>query len=403
MSWALAGWLREDRPAVLGGRPLASRPLRVTEPSLPGWWRLLPEMVRIWRRRWLTNSGPVARELAAQLTSVLGASHVVTAANGTLALMAALRAAVGAGEVIVPALGFAATAHAVLAAGATPRFVDVDRQSWLLTPKGVAAAVRSGTKGILAVHLYGQRCDRLGLEEVARRHQLPLLFDAAHAFGSRYADGRPVGLGGVAEVFSFHATKILTCGEGGAVTTDSADLAQKCARLLCFGDPGDGQAREPAWNGKLPELSALLALLALPAVPRWLVWRERLVARYRKGLAALPGLQWQAAVPGTRSNHQFLPLAIVDDQFGLTADQLVAGLAAEGIEARRYFAPPLHRLPAFESWAQEALPVAEELADSLVCLPIFSHMRLEQVDGVCRAVRRLHAWREAVAKRDGDE
>lgn len=386
-----------ERPAILGGRKLVEGWLRVTEPTLPPWWRLLPDLMGIWQRRWLTNGGPVERELERQLAAMLETRHVVSAANGTLALMAALRAVAGRGEVLVPAVGFSATVHAILAAGATPRFVDVDPESWLLTPSLAQAAVTSSTVGILAVHLYGQPCDSLGLEAVASRHGLALLFDAAHAFGSVYASGRPIGSAGMAEAFSFHATKVLTSGEGGAVSTNDPRVARACRQLLAFGDAGTGYAEQAAWNGKLSELHALLALRALPMVNHWIARREQIAARYRANLAQLPGLRWQATAPGSRTNHQFVPLAILRDEFGLSADQLVAALKAEGIELRRYFAPALHEHPAFRAYAHIELPVAQHLARTLVCLPIYSHMSLEHVDRVCQAIHRVYVWREHVA------
>jgi len=384
-----------ERPALLGGAPLSAEPIRLTEPTLPPLADLLPDLEATWARRQLTNHGPFSLELARQLGLRLGVG-VVPAASGTAGLMATLRALGVRGEVVVPAITFSATAHAVVWAGATPAFADVDPHTWCLTPESIAPRLTGRTEAILAVHLFGPPCDADALDAFARRRGLALVLDAAQAFGSVYPDGRPVGSGGLAEVFSFHATKLLPAGEGGAIATADATLAARVALVLRFGESGGGEAARVGLNGKMTEWAAILALHGLPEVSARIARRAALVDRAWRRLAELPGLTRQTMVPGARTNHQMLPLAVDEGAFGLPTGRLAEALAAEGIDVRRHYFPPLHRHPAFAAADAPSLPAADALAARLLCLPLSSHMEERAVDLVAAAVERCHRWRDAL-------
>lgn len=404
-------------PAALGGRPIFTARLRLTEPTLPPLADLAGDLAGIWDRRQLANDGPLVQAFARQISTRIHQAAVVPTASGTAGLMTIIRALGITGEVIVPAFTFSATALAVVWAGARPVFADVDPERWDLSAATAAPLIGPRTEAILAVHLFGQPSDQAALSALARRHGLALLFDAAHAFGSRYdcgdrcdcgdrhdCNGRPettlpVGLGGDAEVFSFHATKLLAVGEGGAIVTRDEALGRRCADLVRFGDRGDGQARQMGLNGKMQEWNALLGLRGLDCVDAWIARRAELVERYRRRLRGVPGLQPQDGRRSGRDNHQYYALRL-GSSFELSADHLVEILRADGIEARRYFAPALHRHAAFagEVGASRAsLPVAERLAEKVVCLPLFSHMGDAAVDGVCLAMERAYDWRRELA------
>jgi dTDP-4-amino-4,6-dideoxygalactose transaminase len=420
------------RPALLGGEPLCARPIRLTEPSLPPLADIVPDLEVVWASRQLTNNGPFARELKQQLSHRVGV-NVVPTASGTVGLMVALKALGIDGEVVVPTITFSATAHAVVWAGATPVFADVDPATWCLTPDTIAPRLTARTQAILAVHLFGQPCDIDALVEFSQLHGLALVLDAAQAFGSTYADGRPVGSRGHAEVFSFHATKILPAGEAGAIATRDSDLGAAIARTIRFGDEGDGVARQIGLNGKITEWAAILALHGLPDVEAHIARRSDLAGRYRARLAGVPGVSGQRAVAGARSNQQMFPLVVDTEAFGLTAGRLAEALAAEGIEARRYYFPPLHRQPAFSEPLPGAdrrsgsvsvrrfagkesvggtgrasvpqvthLPAADALAERMLCLPLYSHMEEHAVDEVATAIERCHQWRGELATTPGE-
>lgn len=380
------------RPALWGGTPLFPTPIRVTEPTLPPLASLLGDLEAIWTARRLGNDGPYAQALAARLGEQLGA-HVVPVASGTAALTTALAALGVRGEVVVPALTFVATAQAVLAAGATPVLADVDPRTGCLTAESARAAMTNRAEALLPVHLFGARCDVPGLERLARAAGLALVFDAAHALAAAAPDRdrRRPAVAGDAEAYSLHATKALPAGEGGFVATGSAALAERCRRYARFGLDGDGLAAASGVNAKLAEIPALLALRGLPDLPARLAHRRRCALRYRRGLAGVPGIAWLPADAGEAAGHPFAAARIDPCRFGLDADALQEALAAEGIEARRYFAP-LHRHPAFASAARAPLPVAEALAGELLCLPLSSHLPFADVDRVVEALRRIQAW-----------
>ena len=396
-----------DRPALLGGAPSFDPPLRVTEPTMPPLDQVMRALPDMWARRGLTNHGPLEQALARAIAERLGVAAVAMTGSGTAGLTAVLRALGITGEVIVPSFTFSATAHAVVSAGARVRFADVSPDTWALTAETCAQQVTSDTDAIMAVHLFGQPCDEVALAALAARHNLALVFDAAHAFGSIYPDGRPVGGAGRAEVFSFHATKLLAMGEGGAVCTADPDLAARCHLVVRFGDAGDGQARYAGFNGKMQEWNALLGLCGLPLVDAWIARRYDLVERYRAGLAEVPGIAYQVGLPGAVTNHQYFAIRLEPAIFGLDGAELRQVLLADGIDARRYYAPPLHQHPAFSlagapnlSAGAPQLPpdgrrlfVAEHLARTLVCLPLYAHLGEHEVDGVCRAIRQAHEWR----------
>jgi dTDP-4-amino-4,6-dideoxygalactose transaminase len=200
--------------AILGGAPAFAEPLHVSQPNIGDREAFLARVDSMLDRRWFTNDGPYVAELERRLADRLRVKHCVVVCNGTVALQLAVRAAGLRGEVLLPSWTFIATAHALQWEGLTPVFCDIDARTWTLSPESCEAAITSRTAAILGVHLFGEPCEVMGLQAVARRHGLQLLFDAAHAFGCGYG-GHPIGAFGAAEVFSFHATKAFHTFEGG--------------------------------------------------------------------------------------------------------------------------------------------------------------------------------------------
>lgn len=379
-----------DRPAVLGGNPVLAAALSFLRPSLAPIQDLLPGLERLWAGGMLTNHGPLEQAFAGALAARLEAA-VACAASGTTALMVACRALGLRGEVLLPALTFTATGLAPLWAGCRLRFVEVRSEDGTLDAAACAAAIGPHTEAILAVHLFGNPCDRTALEALAERHGLALIFDAAHAFGSRYADGRPVGQGGLLEAFSFHATKVLPLGEGGAVAGLALDLVARSAELLNFGQASRLEgSRRLGLNGKMQEWNALVGLAALPLVDDWIRRRLDLLAAYRRGLSPLPGIDLLSPQGGSRSNGQYLALRVDAAGFGLDAGQLATALAAEGVPTQRYFGVPLHRQEVFAAASDARLAVTETLASQLLCLPLYPELAADPVDAVCRAIERIH-------------
>ena len=338
-------------------------------------------------RRWLTNRGPLVQQLEAALQRQLGVQHVILCANGTVALELAARAAGLSGEVILPSFTFVATAHALQWQGIRPVFADVDPLTYNLDPAAVEPLITPATSAIVGVHLYGRPCAIGPLQSLADRHGLPLLFDAAHAFGC--ADGgRPIGGHGLCEVFSFHATKVFNTGEGGAISTDDGALAERVRLLQNFGFAGEDRVVALGLNGKMGELNAALGLANLRHLPRFVAINRRNLALYRQGLAAEPGLRLIDFSAQSASNYHYAIVEVDGEGFGTGRDQLRDHLAAHGVLARRYFTPGCHRQQPYTSQGNGwSLPHTERLSGRLLALPNGMQLGAGDVRRICRLIR----------------
>jgi dTDP-4-amino-4,6-dideoxygalactose transaminase len=354
--------------ALFGAEPAFARPLHVGRPNLGDRARFLERVEDILDRRWLTNSGPYEREFEARVAERVGVRECVATCNGTVALELVTRALGMTGEVIVPSFTFVATAHCLEWQGARPVFADVDRETHTLDPASVERAITPRTTGILGVHVWGQPCDVEALTEIADRHGLALAFDASHAFGCTH-HRKAIGGFGRAEVFSFHATKVVNAGEGGAICTDDVDLAKKLRLMRNFGFRGKDDGAYLGSNGKMPEMSAALGITSLESMDEFCATNERNYGWYRAALARLPGLRLFPRPEGETHNHHYVVVEILDAA-PLTRDELVDVLGWDNVLARRYFSPGVHRMVPY---AEREHPVdlggTEELSRCVMTLP----------------------------------
>ncbi|HEX8149925.1 MAG TPA: DegT/DnrJ/EryC1/StrS family aminotransferase [Pyrinomonadaceae bacterium] len=390
------------RPAAAGGSPIFEDRVRLAKPTLPDFEALAPDVRGVLASGYLSkgrNLGAFEEALAAHL----GVRHAVAVSSGTTGLMLTYQALGLAGEVILPSFTFMATAGALVWAGARPVFADVDAATTNLDPDSAEAAVTPRTSAIVAVHNHGNPADVARLGELAARRGLPLIFDAAHALGSLY-QGRPVGPHGDVNVFSLSSTKLLAAGEGGVVATDDDALAERVRLGREYGNSGGYDSAFAGLNGRLPELSALLALHGLPLLEGAARHRNRLADLYREELGGVPGVGLQQVREGDRSSYKDFSITVEPTAFGLTRDELAAALEAENVETRKYYDPPAHRQTAYRSFApaDEELPNTEWLSRASLSLPIWSDMEPGVVSGICAAVRRAHEFagevREALGR-----
>ncbi|HXF72230.1 MAG TPA: DegT/DnrJ/EryC1/StrS family aminotransferase [Actinomycetota bacterium] len=335
------------------------------------------------------TDGPSVRELERRAAEYLGVRHAVAVSSCTAGLMLVLRAAELTGDVIVPSFTFAATVHAVAWNGLRPRFADVDPGTLTLSPEAVRRAVGARTQAILATHVYGTPADVEGLAAIAEEHGLRLFFDAAHAFGSRRG-GVPVGRFGDAEVFSLSPTKALVAGEGGLIATDDDVLAERCRVGRDYGNPGDYDCRFVGLNARMSELHAAVALASFEDLEERIGERNALARAYREALADVPGISFPAVRPGDRSTYKDLAVLVDPGAYGRSADELARALAALGIETRRYYAPPVHRMRAYRALGGNGhLPETERASARALALPLWSGMGEERVGRVAAAVAAL--------------
>lgn len=390
--------MTKDLPAILGGAPVFAQVLGIVHPLLPPLASIHDRLEQAMASGQLTNNGRYVRELERALADYFGVKHAIPISNATLGLMILAKALGKDGEIIMPSFTFPATPHAMVWADLQPVFADVLPDTYTLDPASVAPLINPRTVAIMGVHIYGHPCEISKLQALADEHQLPLVFDSAHAFGSRYKDQR-VGLFGQAEVFSFHATKIFPVGEGGVITTDNDELAQRLKLLRTFGDPGTENTQLPGLNAKMQEFNALIALENLKVVEQHVEHRRAIAGVIQSELADVPGLTFQTQRPYAYSNYQNLSLLVDENSFGLNRDHLFLALKAENVNSRKYFYPPLHKHDAYVK-APDAvrceLSVTEYVSDQVLCLPIYSDMSESLAGDLCTAVKRIHTHAPAI-------
>lgn len=364
--------------------------LLVTQPELPPLAEFLPYLEAIWDSRWLTNNGPQHERLEAALREHLGVEQVALFANGTMALMTALRALEISGEVITTPYSFAATTHALSWLGITPVFADIDPHTFNLDPARIEAAITERTQAILPVHCYGQPCDVDAIRRIADRHRLKVIYDACHAFGVRW-QGRSLLAHGDLSVLSFHATKVFNTFEGGAIVCRDAAMKRRIDLLKNFGIEDEVTVSAIGINGKMSEVNAAFGLLQLRHVDEAIRRRRAVDRRYRAGLAGLASVRCLPEIPGHEPNHSYFPV-LVGAGGRLDRDGLHAALAEHGIHGRRYFYPVISEFPTYRALpsAQPAnLPVALRISREVLCLPMYPALESADVDRVARLIVEL--------------
>ena len=383
-------------------RPSFREVLHVGRPNIGDKERFLQRIGEVVDRRWLTNSGPCVEELrTADSVNCLASAIATACATPPTTLQLAMRAMEMSGEVIVPAFTFIATAHAVQWLGFTPVFCDVDPRTHTIDPARVEELITPRTTGIVGVHLWGQPCDIQALEDIAKRHDLKLLFDAAHAFNCSWR-GRMIGNFGGAEVFSFHATKFFNTFEGGALATNNDELAWRARRMRNFGFVGMDQTDALGTNAKMSEASASMGLTNLESLPHFIETNRRNYIAYRRGFEGIPGIRMLEYDSTEKRNYQYIVLEVDDSQTVLSRDAFRDILWAENVLARRYFYPGCHRMqPYVSNFSNIAgrLPVTEQLARSVLVLPTGTAVTADQVEVICGILRFAAAHGADVTRR----
>lgn len=377
-------------PGLLSGVPAFPEPIPYVRPTLPAVAEIAAPLAATLGGGMLTN-GPNVRRLEERLSEYLEV-HCVCVASGTMALYLAASCLLGPrARVLVPAYTFAATALAFVMGGARVALADVEEGSWCLDPEALEPSVLARVDCLVPVNVFGNPPAAERMDALAAAAGQVVIHDSAQGMGSERR-GRRVGGFGHAEAFSLHATKVLACGEGGVVATRDEPLAREVRLRRNFGLL-EHVVRATGTNGKMQELSAILGLWGLDRLDAWLARRARLAELYRERLRVIPGLRLQETAPGDRSNHVNFAV-LVEDGFGLGRDQLRAALAADNVVSRASLAPELSAHPGL---AEVASPVggrplarARRIAGGVLCLPIYSHQREEEVHLICDCLCRIH-------------
>lgn len=366
--------------------------LPVAQPTLPMLEKLTGRIQAIFETRMLSNFGAQCEELEARAARYLGVRHCVATTSGTTGLMMLLRILAGeeGGEVIMPSFTFGATGIAAVWNNLVPVYADIDEHTFNLDPASVEARITPRTKAILGVHIFGNPCRLRELERIAADHDIPLMFDSAHAFGSDWHREK-IGCFGIAEVFSLSGTKVLTAGEGGLIATNDDGVAERLRLLRNYGAGADYNIIQWGLNGKISEFHAALAVEALALFDSLVARRLSLVQHYIDMLGEVPGVTFQRIEEHSVSVYKDLAIIVDKTVTGVGRDELARQLADRGIQTKKYFYPPLHQMDAFSRFKRpdEELCVTERVAGRVLCLPLFSHMSEQEVDIVSNAVREI--------------
>jgi dTDP-4-amino-4,6-dideoxygalactose transaminase len=367
-----------------------TEPVNVTSPYLPPLEEVLPYLEEIWASKVLTNGGQFHQRFETALRDRLGVPELSLFSNATIALVCALQELRITGDVITTPYSFVATSHSLIWNGIRPIFVDIDPDTLNLDPDRIAAAITPQTTAILAVHCYGHPCDVRGIQEVADTYNLKVIYDAAHAFGVEVGDGSVLNHGDLA-VLSFHATKVFNTFEGGALVSKDPQAKRRIDWLKNFGHAGETTVVATGINGKMHEFSAALGLVQLEHLDHVLERRRAVDALYRERLAGVPGIRLLGPSPGERvSNYAYFPI-LVDGRYPLGRDELNDLLHSNGIRSRRYFYPLISDFPMYRtlpSADRASLPVAADVTERVLCLPIYPDLPLETVERIADLVAR---------------
>lgn len=366
------------------------KPIYVTQPYLPPLDEFIPYLEKIWSSKILTNGGAFHKELEVALCEYLGVEYISLFTNGTIALVTALQALEVKGEVITTPYSFVATSHSLIWNGIKPIFVDIDPNTLNLDALKVESAITPETTAILPVHCYGHPCDVEAISDIAHRHNLRVIYDAAHAFGVKDNGGSILRHGDLS-ILSFHATKIFNTFEGGAIVCRDAKTKLKIDQLKNFGFVDEITVVAPGINGKMSELNAAAGLMQLRYMDEVIRMRGDVDAIYRKSLSAIKGIRCLNGVSGIKGNFSYFPI-LVEPHYPISRDSLYEKLKQNNVFARRYFFPLISEFPMYRglSSAQESnLTVATRIASRILCLPIYPELTEQDQQRVINVLRNI--------------
>lgn len=367
------------------------KPIYVTKPYLPPFKEFCEELEEIWENQWITNNGPILKRFQRELENYCTTDNVCLFNNGTLALQIALQGMKISGEVITTPFTFVATTHALYWNKIRPVFCDIEPNFFTLDPKKVEELITPWTTAILAVHVFGHPCQLEALSDIAKRHNLKLIYDAAHAFGVK-VNGLPIGKYGDLSMFSFHATKLYHSIEGGMLTFNDASLKQTFDYLKNFGFKNETEVVMPGTNAKMNEFQALMGSMVLKKMNQLVSIRKRLYDTYKKGLIEIPGISCRPdPAQEVEYNYAYMPILINEKEYGMSRDNLYYELKKYNIFTRRYFYPLLNEFACYQSIPiTKPLNTAESISNSIITLPLYSDLMEDDVHMILEILHKIH-------------
>lgn len=356
----------------------------VTKPFLPPQEEYNRLLNNIWSRNWLTNNGPLVNELELKLKEYLDVEHLLFLGNGTIALQIAIKALELKGEIITTPFSYIATTSSIVWEGCKPVFIDISADSFNIDPELIEKAITKKTSAILATHVYGNPCDIEKIEAVARKHDLKVIYDAAHCFGTKYKEDSVLNFGDVSTI-SFHATKLFHTIEGGAVITKDPELLKKMASMRNFGHDGPFHYDEVGINGKNSEFHAAMGICNLSYANKILEKRLLDHSRYDKWLFKTD-LKKPFIDKKSSYNYSYYPILFNTKE---QCERIFNELKKYEIFARRYFYPILSKVPFVKD---THLPIAESISERILCLPLYYQLSEQEIALICRIILRTQKY-----------
>lgn len=359
--------------------------VQVTRSSMPDLEDYIEEIKELWDSRWLTNSGIKHNQLEKELQQYLSTPNISLFSNGHLALEYAIEAFQLTGEVITTPFTFASTTHAIIRKGLTPVFCDIDEEDYTIQTDQLESLITEKTSAIIPVHVYGNICNTKEIERIAKKYNLKVIYDAAHAFGITI-NGESVANFGDASMFSFHATKVFHTIEGGALTYKKATMSTYINALKNFGITGPENVEYVGGNAKMNEFQAAMGLCNLRNLEKEINSRKLVFERYIDQLSYIEGIKISLPSKNIQSNYAYLP--ILFDNISLSRDEIYDLLLKENIHTRKYFYPLSNELTYYkEKNNSKGTPVAQKISREILTLPIYADLHLDDVDRICQIIK----------------
>lgn len=355
--------------------------IQVTRSSMPDFEEYIEEIRELWDSHWLTNMGMKHKQLEVSLLQYLDTPNITLFTNGHLALECIIAALGLTGEVITTPFTFASTTHAIVRNGLKPVFCDINSNDYTIDVDKLESLITDKTSAIIPVHVYGNICNTEEIEKIAKKYNLKVIYDAAHAFGVTI-NGENVANFGDASMFSFHATKVFNTIEGGAVTYKDKNLVKVLYDIKNFGITGPESVEYVGGNAKMNEFQAAMGICNLRHVDREIEKRKAVVERYIERLSGIEGIKISTPQSGVKSNYSYFP--VVFDGYKMTRDDVFKSLKKQNIIARKYFYPLTNRFECYKGkYNPDETPVAKYIAERVLTLPLYADLDLEDVDMIC--------------------
>lgn len=363
---------------------MSDKKIYVTKASLPPYEEYCNEIKKIFDSYWLTNNGDLHKKLEGEIKSYLNVKNMTLFTNGHLALENAIKALNLTGEVITTPFTFVSTTHAIKRSNLTPVFCDINRDDYTIDTNKIEELITEKTSAIIPVHVYGNVCNVEKIEEIAKKHNLKIIYDAAHAFGVVYKN-KDIGNYGDISMFSFHATKVFNTIEGGGLSYNDDNLNEKLTTLKNFGIRNGETIEEIGGNAKMNEFQAAMGLCNLRHINESISKRKNIYMKYLELLKPIKGIKLNYIQDGVISNYPYFPI-LIEDEYGLTRDEVYELLKSYDIYARKYFYPAINELECYKD-DYAPTPIAADVSRRILTLPLYDSLEEEDVKRICKILK----------------